>query len=231
MPTFRRSLLDKFLGQAEMNMSPPVIEVGGVRGSRRGAWAPRIDKPPQWCVLNPDPQAKPDFLLNGEVTPFKNEAFNSVLCAEVLEVVAHPEWMVEEMSRLLSAGGTLVLTVPFLNQIHPHPDDYQRWTDKKIADVLQSNQLEIVSLDPMGSIFAVIYDLILAGITRSLELARLEGKKVTIALLRIARRFVRSSFWLWALADRMAYGIAPWITTGWAVVAVKTPESHTSLRK
>lgn len=222
MPTFRRRLIDKFLSQAELGMSPPTIDVGGMRVNRRGTWSPRIDSPRDWLVLNPDHTAKPDFLLSGEFTPFKNGSFNSVLCAEVLEVVPHPEWVMEEISRLLVAGGTLVLTVPFLNQLHPHPADYQRWTSTKIANVLRLNQLEVVSLEPMGSVFAVIYDLILAAMARSVELAELERKSVAVWSLRVARRVVRSSFWFWAVADRLASGVSPWITTGWAVVAVKS---------
>lgn len=220
-PTLRRHLLDKFLKRVEMNLSPPTLDVGGVRAARRGNWTPPTETAPEWLVLNPDRRTKPDFVLSGEVTPFRQGAFNSILCTEVLEVVANPEWIVQEISRLLSQGGTLVITIPFLNQLHPHPNDYQRWTNKKIEEVLRLNGLKVVSIEPMGSVFAVIYDLILAAMSRAIDSASLESHPVRQMLLRITRRLIRSSSWLWIICDRMAHRLSSWITTGWAVVAKK----------
>ena len=49
---------------------------------------------------------------------FENDSFRSVMCIEVLEYVHTPERALEELSRVISPGGTLVLTVPFMYREH-----------------------------------------------------------------------------------------------------------------
>ena len=47
--------------------------------------------------------------------PFESGTFNGVLCTEVLEHTSTPDKVISEISRVLNAGGTLVITTPCLN--------------------------------------------------------------------------------------------------------------------
>lgn len=57
-----------------------------------------------------------------------SEAFDVVLCTEVLEHLPEPQRAVDEMFRVLRPGGTLLLTTRFLFPIHDAPHDYFRFT-------------------------------------------------------------------------------------------------------
>jgi len=57
-----------------------------------------------------------------------SEAFDIVLCTEVLEHVPEPQAAIDEMFRVLKPGGTLILTTRFLFPIHDAPHDYFRFT-------------------------------------------------------------------------------------------------------
>jgi len=57
-----------------------------------------------------------------------SEAFDVVLCTEVLEHLPEPQAAIDEMFRVLKPGGTLILTTRFLFPIHDAPHDYFRFT-------------------------------------------------------------------------------------------------------
>lgn len=50
-----------------------------------------------------------------ENLPFKTEAFDKIICAEVLEHVINPSRALEEMKRVLKKKGRLVISVPNMN--------------------------------------------------------------------------------------------------------------------
>src|SRR5690606_2282864 len=68
----------------------------------------------------------------------QDNAFDSILCTQVLEHVKNPFLAVGELHRVLKPGGKLFLTVPFLNNIHMEPHDYWRFTEYSIAHLLSS---------------------------------------------------------------------------------------------
>jgi SAM-dependent methyltransferase len=60
--------------------------------------------------------------------PFEDNTFDTILSVEVLEHVATPQKMVDEMYRVLKPGGTVLLSTPFVVRIHRTPNDYWRLT-------------------------------------------------------------------------------------------------------
>ena len=71
--------------------------------------------------------------------PEADGSFDAILCTEVLEHVPAPQDAIKEFSRLISPGGTLILTAPFCSLTHfsPYyfcngfsPFWYERWLNK-----------------------------------------------------------------------------------------------------
>lgn len=60
--------------------------------------------------------------------PFRANTFDSVLCTEVLEHLQRPRQAMNEIYRVLTTGGTLLLTTPFQYQAHQRPFDFFRFT-------------------------------------------------------------------------------------------------------
>jgi SAM-dependent methyltransferase len=58
--------------------------------------------------------------------------FSLVICCSVLEHVARPWKMAENLTRLLRPGGTLYMSVPWIWRYHQYPDDYFRYSFRGI---------------------------------------------------------------------------------------------------
>lgn len=56
--------------------------------------------------------------------PVEDSSFDVILCSEVFEHIPEPEKAVEEFSRILRPGGTLILTAPFNSLVHFSPYHY-----------------------------------------------------------------------------------------------------------
>ena len=69
--------------------------------------------------------------------PFK-EVFNAVLCVSVLEHLEEPRRAVQEMRRVLTVRGKIIVSVPFLFPIHNSPNDYWRFTNHGLRNLFSS---------------------------------------------------------------------------------------------
>jgi SAM-dependent methyltransferase len=58
--------------------------------------------------------------------PFEDAAFDLVISGQVLEHVQEPWYLVREMARVLKPRGRMILTAPWMWEIHSYPEDYWR---------------------------------------------------------------------------------------------------------
>lgn len=72
---------------------------------------------------------RPDIFADAALLPFRDAAFDAVICLEVLEHVAQPDRVLAEIARVLKPGGKVWFSMPFLYPIHDAPYDYQRLTE------------------------------------------------------------------------------------------------------
>src|SRR5438105_3348465 len=78
-----------------------------------------------------------DVVGDAHALPFKDGTFERVLCTEVLEHLHTPQKAIDEMHRVLSPGGKLILTTRFIAPIHDAPGDYFRFTRYGLAHLLR----------------------------------------------------------------------------------------------
>ncbi len=71
---------------------------------------------------------RPDLFADAQQLPLAKESIDHVLLLDVLEHLPDPGAALGEIHRVLVAGGTLTLQVPFLYPIHDAPLDFHRWT-------------------------------------------------------------------------------------------------------
>jgi SAM-dependent methyltransferase len=130
-------------------------------GSGRGAWrslilqsaetyesidmAPRHDHVPTWigdlCTMNQVPDGR----------------YDAAVCHQVLEHVRHPAQAIEQLSRVLKPGGTLILSVPHLSRRHELPHDYYRFTQEGLAVLLRDAGLEIDDISAYGGVLSFLH--------------------------------------------------------------------------
>src|SRR6185312_4101323 len=89
--------------------------------------------------------------------PEPNNAFDAVLCTEVLEHVPAPEAALRELVRLLKPGGNLILTAPFVSFTHFAPYHYctgfSRYYYQRQCETLE---MEVIELAPNGGFFDLV---------------------------------------------------------------------------
>jgi uncharacterized protein YbaR (Trm112 family) len=69
-----------------------------------------------------------DIVCDGHDLPFADECFDAVIGVAVLEHVADPPRVVEEMTRVLKLGGLVYSDIPFLQHVHLGAQDFTRYT-------------------------------------------------------------------------------------------------------
>ncbi|MBR9682920.1 class I SAM-dependent methyltransferase [Candidatus Woesearchaeota archaeon] len=76
--------------------------------------------------------------------PFKNNSFDAVFCNTVLEHVKEPNQIIKEIKRVLKPQGKLLISIPFLQEIHSDPDDYQRYTPEGLRNLLNKHKIQTI---------------------------------------------------------------------------------------
>ena len=109
--------------------------------------------------FSPHGTAEADVLASAEALPFRDKAFDTVMCTEVLEHTTDPLGTLRELSRLLTPGGHLLLSVPFLYPVHESPHDYWRLTPHGLDAALRSAQLVPLYIHAKGGPVATLVSL------------------------------------------------------------------------
>lgn len=77
------------------------------------------------------------------------ESFDLALCFSVLEHVARPWIVAENIGRLIKPGGHLCLSVPWVWRYHPYPDDYYRYSPSAIKVLFPDFEFFDIQLSTM----------------------------------------------------------------------------------
>jgi len=213
MLTLRRYYLDKKLLNA--SFIGKVLDIGGKKKNKRGKFRPPLDKVELWEYLNIDKTTDPDYCCSADNVPVPDNTFDVILLTEVIEHLQMPEQVLSESFRILKPGGKIIATIPFLYPIHADPYDFQRWTPEKIQMEFTKVGFKEINITSMGSLFAVIYDLLYVATGN----ASRNRNSLKIKLLRkVVMPFLAKIFMF--LDKRYEYK-GKWITTGFYVEAKK----------
>jgi SAM-dependent methyltransferase len=172
-----------------------------------------------------------DAFADASVLPFRDGAFQTILCTEVLEHLKTPQQALSEMARVAAPRAHLILSVPFTFRIHEQPHDFFRYTPFALRYLLDQAGFEVIDITPRGGILSVWLDIGFRGsgtlINRALKAVRLRGRALRLAqdVLLIAPQWacVRLIELLHRAAPRVARHIDPseHYTLGYVVIAIK----------
>jgi SAM-dependent methyltransferase len=105
-----------------------------------GPLAGRIARLRESRVVNVDldPACSPEVVADVcDLRCFADQSFDAVFLMEVLEHVPTPDLAISEIHRVLTPGGQLVLSTPFLFEIHEGPHDFYRFTEHGLRHLLR----------------------------------------------------------------------------------------------
>ena len=92
--------------------------------------------------------------------PFKDNQFDTIILSDVLEHIPCPELLFEEISRVLSAKGKVIVNTPFYYWLHEQPNDYYRYTEFALRRFVELSGLTIVKLESIGGVPEVLADIL-----------------------------------------------------------------------
>ncbi len=120
-----------------------------------------------------------DYFYDGKTFPFEKESYDGVICNQVLEHVFTPDDFLQEISRVLHPGGTLLLTVPFVWDEHEQPWDYARYSSFGLKNLLERNGFVVVEQHKTNADARVLFQLINAYLYKVL---RTSNAKVNLVI-------------------------------------------------
>lgn len=97
--------------------------------------------------------SKIDVLGELEVLPFSEKSFDYVINTQVLEHVKEPHTVLTELNRVLKAGGQLLLTAPQGWHEHQQPNDYYRFTQFSLRELMLKSGFHQTEILPIGGYF------------------------------------------------------------------------------
>lgn len=105
-----------------------------------------------------------DYFYDGNLFPFANASFDSVVANEVFEHVFNPVQFLSEVARTLKPGGTVLMTMPFVWDEHEQPYDFARYSSFGIRSLLEKQGFSIIEQRKSTDDIRVIFQLLNAYI-------------------------------------------------------------------
>lgn len=104
---------------------------------------------------------KPDLYFNNDyferlTLPFPNNSFDNVVSFQVLQHHKNPQKMIDEMFRIVKNNGLILLSFTLLVGLHEVPNDYFRFTEFGLFELLKKYKHEVLEIKRQGSIFSTI---------------------------------------------------------------------------
>jgi len=151
--SYRRQHLNKLQKEYILEYKDVVLDIGG---RDRGSFKKPKDKVEKWIFADIESVHNPDIVL--DVANMGNISSESIDIVNAIELFEHVEKIndgISECYRVLKHGGKLIMSIPFLFQIHADPHDFQRWTQKKWESELEKLGFKIEKTVIMGRFFTV----------------------------------------------------------------------------
>jgi SAM-dependent methyltransferase len=133
-----RYFIDPYLELSLRETSGRYLECGGIRYRN----LVRNDQVASYDVLDVRENA-PGLTIQADLhdlSCLQEGSFDVIICTQVLQYVASPSRCVGELHRILTAGGTLLISVPFIEKDYVGMGDRWRFTRKQVVDLLQPFQ-------------------------------------------------------------------------------------------
>jgi len=120
------------------------------------------------------PSANTTFVADGHQLPIAAESVDVVWVQAVLEHVAQPSVVVDEITRVLVPGGLVYAETPFLQPVHEGPYDFARFTHSGHRVLFgHFDQIDAGPIGGPGAMLALALRGLVGGLTRSRRAARL----------------------------------------------------------
>lgn len=159
-PWERQSILD-FVADAAGQLEPDarVADIGAGDAPYRELFAHANYVTVDWGASPHEGATSVDLIASADHVPLSDASFDAVLLTQVLEHVSAPDSVLSEARRLLRAGGTILLTVPLVWELHELPHDYYRYTQAGLHHLLDEAGFVEIEVRPRNDCFTTLAQL------------------------------------------------------------------------
>lgn len=141
-----REQLSRALASSIGRLHGIVLDVGGGRPALLDAvW----ERNARRLRVDVSLDRRPDVNADATSLPFRSASVDGVVMCELLEHVPFPQGVVAEAHRVLRPGGLLLGSVPFIMGLHGDPDDFFRYTESGLRQLL--TPFSRVAIRPHGN--------------------------------------------------------------------------------
>jgi SAM-dependent methyltransferase len=220
-PLERRAIL-RFVERAAQAATPgsKVLDAGAGDAPYRELFGHTEHVTSDWQASPHAGARQADVIASLDRLPVEDEAFDHVLCTQVLEHVPNPPAVLDELARVLAPGGRLWLTAPFVGELHEEPHDYFRYTSHGLRRLVEAAGMDVLEVEPLTGYFTTLAHTarncgLATGVTAD---ARLRRRALAALFRAVAAVLPR----LDALDTRRA------LPLGWGLVAQRRPPAQSA---
>lgn len=130
--------------------SGSLLDIGSANASYKDELEEQFD-PVVFFDLNDYPGSI-DVRGDAHFLPFKEKSFRFITCLQLFEHLSKPNQAIIEINRVLQDGGVLILSVPHLSRLHELPNDYFRYTQYGLEQLMQEGHFELLDLRITGGL-------------------------------------------------------------------------------
>lgn len=193
-----------------------LVDLGCGKAPLYGAYRPYVDE--VMCVdwansVHANPHLDVVTSLS-EPLPFDDDRFDTIVLSDVLEHIAEPALLWDEMARILAPGGHIILNVPFLYCIHESPHDFYRYTSFALKRFAEMRGLTVMHLESVGGGSDVLAD----TLAKQLQIVPVLGASLARFVQALAGLFGRTR-----LGRKAAHASGRVMPLGYFMVAQRPP--------
>lgn len=145
-----------------------------------------------YCIdweYSPQQQVHVDQFVNLNEKLNIPHTFYTILLSDVLEHIAEPKQLLQELNRLLKPNGKIIIMVPFMYRLHEEPHDYYRYSEHGLRHLLSTSNFAIAEIESYGGIVDVLFDTLNKGFFNTNLRSKLLFRAYT--LIKKVRYFTR----------------------------------------
>ncbi len=156
--SYRRKMLDSLQKRFESLYKGIVLDIGG---RDRGKFKKPKEKVEKWIFADLNINNNPDIILDvANMNQIDSGTIDVINAIELFEHVEEIEKALSECQRVLKKNGIIIISIPFLWQIHADPYDFQRWTSTKWLLELKKCNFGIEKFIIMGKFYTHLAEII-----------------------------------------------------------------------
>lgn len=151
--------LYRVLSGREWPKNAVVVDVGCGEGPYKEVLTRTVGQSAVVMYLDREQRGSANVLADAYNVPLKANSADLVLAIEVIEHLPDGHAAIREWSRVLKPGGWLLITCPFMHQLHELPRDFARYTPFWFHQAGEQEGLSLVEVCPRGGLVTVICEL------------------------------------------------------------------------